>query len=591
MEFRILGPLEVSEDGEVVGIQGAKPRALLAVLLLRANEAVSQDELIEALWGARPPETAPKVVQTYVSQLRKSLHRNGTALLVTRGGGYELRADRETLDLARFEELASSGRADLAAGRNEEAAATLKDALALWRGAPLAEFRQEPFALQELRRLEEARISALEDRVEAELRCGAGGELVAELEALVEAEPLREHPRAQLMLALYRAGRQADALALYRETARTLREELGLDPGPELQQLERAILEQDASLTPPARTAEPAARPAPSRRRVVLAVGALAAAGLLAAILLAMRGGGTGVVHVAPNSLVAIDPSTLRVVRTVATGVGPDGVASADGDIWVSNGADATLSRFDARTLHLRRTIPLGLNPADVAAGLDAVWVFDASYGRLVRVAPGSNGVSRPVAVSDGCGGARASITTGAGSIWTACDFNATAVRVNPNTFYSLPFAYRAGLLTSTVSTAIPHFSDVLFGNGVLWIADRGRGVVTEIDPRTNLPVRQAPVGRDPIALADGAGAVWVADGADDSVSRLDGRTGVQRIALPCRPVGVAAGAGGVIVGCADGTIAKVDPSRNAVVKTIRLGVAPTALAIVAGRVFVAVAA
>ena len=249
IEFRVLGPLEVVRQGRLLEIGGGRRRALLAVLLLHANEVVSSDRLIDEVWGDRAPATAPKIVQGYVSQLRKVLsHEGGGSVLVTKPPGYVLRLEPGQLDVEHFVALLGKGRAALAGGAAGDAAMLLREALELWRGAPLADFAFDPFATEEIVRLEELRLSAVEERIDADLALGRHADLVAELEAFVVRHPLRERPRGQLMLALYRSGRQAEALQVYQDARRTLVEELGLEPGRSLQQLEQAILRQDASL-------------------------------------------------------------------------------------------------------------------------------------------------------------------------------------------------------------------------------------------------------------------------------------------------------------------------------------------------------
>jgi predicted ATPase/DNA-binding SARP family transcriptional activator len=238
----VLGPLEVVADGRDLTPARPKQRALLALLLLRRNEVVSSDELIEALWGGSPPETAQTALHGHVSALRKLL---GAEAIETRAPGYLLRLAPERLDLGRFEALIEQARPEQRAERRAE---LLRSALALFRGEPLADFRYEAFAREEIARLEELRVAALEERIQAELELERHGELVPELERLVTAHPLRERLRVQLMLALYRSGRQADALYAYQEGRRILVEELGLDPGPALQELERRILQQDPVL-------------------------------------------------------------------------------------------------------------------------------------------------------------------------------------------------------------------------------------------------------------------------------------------------------------------------------------------------------
>ncbi|HEU5490978.1 MAG TPA: BTAD domain-containing putative transcriptional regulator [Gaiellaceae bacterium] len=245
LEVRLLGPIEVERAGMPVALGGPKPRALLAALALETGRVVSVDRLVEALWPGDPPETAAHAVQVYVSQLRKALG----SVLTTRVPGYVLELAPEHVDVHRFTRLAQEGRAALAGGDPVAAEGAMREALGLWRGPALADFLYEPFAQTEIARLEELRTVVLEERIEADLALGRHAELVSELEALVQAQPLRERPRAQLMLALYRSGRQADALAAYRATRETLVGELGIDPGPELRELEAAILRQDESLS------------------------------------------------------------------------------------------------------------------------------------------------------------------------------------------------------------------------------------------------------------------------------------------------------------------------------------------------------
>ena len=253
-EFRILGPLEVRAGGAEVAVGGPRQRVLLAVLLLHANEVVSVDRLIAAIWGAAATRRAPAALRVNVARLRKALP---TALLETRAPGYGLRVDPEALDLHRFERLVGEGRRLVDRGLPADAAARLGGALSLWRGPALAEFAYESFAQTAIARLEELRLAAVELRLEADLACGRHHALVAELEALVAEHPLRERLRLSLMRALYGSGRQAEALAVYRDARRTLVDGLGIDPSAELQELERAILRQEPALSFPPRGRTP----------------------------------------------------------------------------------------------------------------------------------------------------------------------------------------------------------------------------------------------------------------------------------------------------------------------------------------------
>ncbi len=245
LQFGILGPLAAWEEDQEVELGAPKQRALLAVLLLHAGETMSKEQIVDALWGKQPPQRPLKAIQVYVSQLRKRL---GDGVLVTRAPGYALELEPGALDLERFEGLLAEGRRLLEEGHAREAGDALRQALSLWRGEPLADFRYETFAANAINRLEELRLMALELRLDADLAIGRDAELVPELERLVREHPLRERLRRLLMLALYRGGRQADALAVMADVRARLREELGLDPGHALQQLEKAILFQDSAL-------------------------------------------------------------------------------------------------------------------------------------------------------------------------------------------------------------------------------------------------------------------------------------------------------------------------------------------------------
>ena len=275
LEFRILGPLEVRADGRAVAVPGAKPRAVLAVLLLHANQAVSQDQLALALWGEDAPAGAGNTVQVHISRLRKAL--GNTDALATTPGGYRLTLDPDDLDALRFDRLVAEARGQSAA----DAAATLAQALALWRGRALEDVAYEPFAQPEIARLEDARIAAHEMRFEAQLALGAHAGVIGELEALIAEHPYREGLRAQLMLALYRADRQADALQAYQDARAKLVDELGIEPGERLRELERAILAQDPGLAPPeavvAAPREPVVVPQASRRLVTVVSAGFAA--------------------------------------------------------------------------------------------------------------------------------------------------------------------------------------------------------------------------------------------------------------------------------------------------------------------------
>jgi DNA-binding SARP family transcriptional activator len=281
-EFRLLGPLEAVVDGNAVHLAAAKQRALLAFLLLRRNQVVATERLIDELWADEPPARATKTLQVYVSQLRKAL---GPDRLVTRPPGYLLRVEKGELDLERFEQLTGDARQRLAAGDAPAARDELGEALGLWRGPPEAAAA----------RLEDLRVAAREDWLHASLESGDAVAVIPQLEELVASQPLRERPRELLMLALYRVGRQADALDLFRRTRELFVNELGIEPGPELRELEQAMLRQDADLRLKPVPREPASvsQPAPRPRRALLlaATLAFAVAAAVAAVLLLRDGG------------------------------------------------------------------------------------------------------------------------------------------------------------------------------------------------------------------------------------------------------------------------------------------------------------
>lgn len=277
MDFRILGPLEVWDGERQLELGGPKRRAVLALLLLHANEVVGVDRLADQLWGEKAPRNATAALHTHVSRLRKEL---GSEVVARRAWGYVLRTDPGEVDLERFEQLVADAESLPARERAEK----LRVALAVWRGSPLQDVAFEPALTREVARLDELHLTVLENRIDADLEAGTHAGIVGELEALIAEHPLRERLRGQLILALYRNGRQAEALEVYRETRRVLAEELGLDPSPELRELERAILQQDPALRAGPRgtevLTEPGVRPGRRRRIIVGACIALLLAGL-----------------------------------------------------------------------------------------------------------------------------------------------------------------------------------------------------------------------------------------------------------------------------------------------------------------------
>jgi YVTN family beta-propeller protein len=583
VEFRILGPLEVEDDGRVLPLGGAKQRALLALLLLHANEVVSRDRLIDDIWGERAPETAATALQGYVSGLRKAL---GVERILTRAPGYLLQVDSNEVDLARFEQMARAGRDALASGDAERASAMLAEALALWHGLPLADLDATAFAYAERLRLEELRVSAIEERIEAELTLGRHAALVVELEALVAEHPLREKLRGQLMLALYRCGRQAEALQVYQEARRLLVGDLGLEPGTALRSLEQAILNHDPALEP--RPSTTATRTVRSRRRVVAALGALlvAAVAAVAAVLLTRTDNSPTVV---PNSLVKIDARTNKVIDVVPVGRDPGKVVSGYGFVWVVNIKDETLTRVAIHSDRADLVGGLGINqPTGItAAGSRGVFVGSFAESEVVAIDPQRLEVTERIRIP---GRTALFLAAGAGSLW---------ITQPPTDFHaSVPSAIsRISILNNRIENrfSVPRGvlpGQIAFGVGAAWVANVGDGTVWRIDATTNR-IRRIRVGSQPTDVGFGFGSVWVPCLGRNAVWRLDAATGKVQAIIPAgkESLALAVGAGSVWVSNqAAGTVSRIDPRTNKVVKTIRLGFNPHGLVVADGAVWVAVA-
>ena len=409
MDFRILGPLEVLANGRPLALGGAKPRAVLAVLLLHVNETVSVDSLIDALWGESAPNGAVQSVRVHISRLRKVLE-NGRAegdppsVLVTTAGGYELRVGDGNLDLSRFEGLFAEGQRALAEERPERAAELLSEALALWRGPALADLAFEPFAQAEAARLDELRVAALEDRIEADLALGRHAAVASELEPLIAAHPLRERLRRLQMLALYRSGRQAEALEAYRSARRTLVDEIGVEPGTELRELHEAILRQDPALEAPVAAAEPPATPPRGRgaARPGASAGRRAPEDRPGAARARRDRGGCRPRRGRPPlrgrrsrrddrrelGRPARPRQRRRCDPQIPVGGGP-GPSAADAEsVWVANTLDDTVSRIDVESGQVA-TIDVGGEPAGIATGAGFAWVADATEGTVDQIDPG----------------------------------------------------------------------------------------------------------------------------------------------------------------------------------------------------------
>jgi DNA-binding SARP family transcriptional activator len=364
MEFRILGPLEAWDESREIPLGGPKPRALLVLLLLHPNEVVPTDRLIDELWGDESPERAADALRVHVSRLRKALPED---VLVTRAPGYSVRIAADALDLQRFERLVDEGRSLLARGLAADASTRLRDALSLWRGPALADFAYESFAQAAIARLEEIRLAAIELRIEADLAIGRHTEVVGELEALVAEHPLRERLRSYQMTALYRSGRQAEALDAYQDTRRALVDELGIEPSAELQELERAILQHDPGLEVDGPT-PPRVRGTPERSVLVAVLETARIDALLATA----------------EPLVRHPARALVLAKLV-----PDAAELGEATAWLEQHRSALEARgVSARVASFTSTAP-GVELARLAAELDTeLLLTDAPANLLAEGAP-----------------------------------------------------------------------------------------------------------------------------------------------------------------------------------------------------------
>jgi DNA-binding SARP family transcriptional activator len=616
-EFLLLGPLEVRRGGEALALGGGKLRALLALLLLNANEVVSRDRLIEGVWGESQPSTINAVLNVYLSKLRKLLGSSDSgAALLTRPHGYLLRLDPVRLDLHRFESLMREGREALDGGRFEAAAASLAEALVLWRGPPLADLEDAPFAAAAAAHLDELRFCALQSRIDADLALGRHLELVPELEALVAEHPLRERSRAHLMVALYRTGRQSEALQVYRDARRLLAEELGIDPGPELQSLERAILVQDPALGPPSggRAADepaPGHRPAgarlfmlarpPAPVRRPLLVGALvgiAAVGIAIAVpIIASNDGGGGprsreavggAVFATGNDVAVVQPETSKVVARVPVGSNPTLIRDGDGSVWVANQDDHTVTQIDLESKRAVRTYGVGFRPDDLAAGVGTVWAFDKEDGVLVKLASGYisgrfegsdfvrfdriavdeqavwlSGGKRLIRVDAETGRVVQrteapvrlnGLAIGANAVWAVSGPESSVFRIDP-----LTGAIRDRIpIVTHPDASSPHPIAIAADDKFVWVLSGNTATVTKIDPALPGIVATLPLGEDRgwVRLTASEGAAWVSNEDDGTLTRIDAATDAMTsttVAVHSSPQDVAVAGGLVWVSVARG--------------------------------------
>lgn len=574
VEFGVLGPVEACLDGKPLPLGGPKPRALLAMLVLRANEVVPRDRLIEGLWGGQMPASAEHGLDDYVSRLRKVI---GADRLERSPPGYVLHVEPGELDLDRFEELCERARGLSSRGDPRGAADALTEALALWRGAALADLIDEPFAPAEIERLGERRLLAIEDLAEARLASGEGAELVGELTRLVDEHPYRERPVGELMLALYRAGRQAEALSVYRRARLRFADELGLEPGPELRELERRILQHD-----PALGVQTALRSRPRRRptrRVAAVVACLVvAAAALVALLPRLGHGGSAGATVRRDEIVGLSPSSGGTTAGVALAGPSDAIGPGADALWVADGSLGEVSRIDLSSRSVVDRVPVGGSPGTVAVGGGYVWVASVPGGSIARIDPSTDTLTQTISLA---GAQASSLAYGEGGLWVADTTDDSLIELDPKT---------GGVLNTVPLDLTP--TSLAVGDGGVWVADYETNTVEEIDPRSGQALARIGVGDGPSALTLGPGAVWVANTLDSTVTRIDPTKGsvAFTIRVGNSPAALALTPGGVWVANRwSYDVWRIDPARNVVTRTIPIGGQPTALAAAAGRLWIGI--
>jgi DNA-binding SARP family transcriptional activator len=550
LDFRLLGPLEAASDGHSLPLGGARRRAVLAMLALDPGAVVAAGRLIEGVWD-EPPETAATALQGHVSQLRRVL---GEDVIVTRTPGYVLDVAPDAIDAVRCERALEEARGRLAAGDAQGAAAVLRDAEGLWRGEPLADLVDAPFALDALPALRELRVAVQEERLEAQLALGHHAAAIAPLRELVAHEPLRERLRGQLMLALYRLGRQAEALDVYEAGRRALSEELGIEPGERLRALHEAIVRQDPAL---GRSRAPAATSRRRRRWIVPAAGAAAVA---AAILIAIAAGDSSTQSPAPvaNGLLRFDAGGGRSASAPLDGT-PTSVAAANGHAWVLDADGQTVTEVDAdgRRMH---TFATGATPTDITASAGGLWIaqgqavgtqfpgaqttavahVDQRTGALVHT------TRLPPAPRQILTGQRERIAASRHAIWVLRDDGAL-IRIDP-------LSHQIAKVLELGGTALTASGDAA------WVLTRDGALVRVAEQASTVgpPIDVGDTGGS--SLAVGGGAIWLVDAAQGILERFDDPGGAR-----AEPIEVGAGAGPVVY--AHGTVWVAQPARQSVLR------------------------
>jgi len=578
---------------------------VLADLVMSVGQTVPTVQLIDDLWGEDPPPSAVHTVETYVSRLRQVLGTSSSAVpLLTRPTGYMLDVPPVDIDVWHFRDLAARGSAAVERGDAASAVSLLTSALALWRGAALADVREAAFAAVAAERLDGERLSALEKLMEARLRLGHHRELVPELEALVADSPYREGFHAQLMMALYRSARQADALDAFRRARKHLVGELGIEPGPDLRGLQGAILRQapeleldgegagqraltatpaDSKQTRPVDQANvtaslPAAEPADVRRGWDRRLAPLAAILLGAAVALPalLTAGPTVQGTVLANSVGELTAAGTGLARSVALPGPPDAAVSADGSVWVASSEENAVYRINPVTAAVVQAIPVGSGPSAIAANGQDIWVANTLDGTVSRINAAVDRVVQTVPV----GSEPVGIAAGGGSLWVTDAAASTLWALDPV----------SGQPTGRIPLASAP-SGVAFGDGAVWVTSPDDDSLIRVDPRSGQPGRPIPVAAGPTAIAFGLGSVWVANGLDSTVSRIDPSTGTVTATIPAGDGVDALAIAGRSVWAADrlaSALTRINAGTDSPGPTVPMGGSPVALTASGSTVWVA---
>lgn len=586
----MLGPLDALVDGQPVDLPSRRERALLGVLLLHIGEVVSVDTLIDSVWGEPPPPSARHMVHEYVSRLRGAL--GDASVIATRVPGYAIESDGCELDAARFIELLCTARSAVAADHLDEALKAFDEALGLWRGNALSDVALEGDARSAAAKLDDERRAARSERVDVALALGRHKELIADLERAAAAEPLDEHVLRQLMLALYRSGRQADALGRYRERRQTLVDQFGIEPGAELRALEQAILRHDPALAPPSANetiaedggASADSPPLTSRSRTGLAAAAavILIAGVATIAAVAARKTAHAAAPIRGDAVAVVDAASARLVSSVPAGSPPGAIAYGAGSVWVSFPDSHSVMRISPGSRRVAASIPLGVGAQSLAVAGSALWAVGSRstdpYLTLERINPTFGTVSRarrlPVVVVGDTGS-----LSGRGETLLVAPRTGLLTRID---------AHSGQTLGRQDPNAAPSAAALGFGSS--WLAYRDANVVVRVDHSG--AITQIPVGRAPSAIAAGKRAVWVASALDGTVKSIDPTTGAVITTIPVgrTPTAIATDGDSVWVASGgEGKLIRIDERSNRVTAKVEIGGSPQALAVGDGKVWASV--